>query len=354
MQSDKDRARTVTLLLGAGASRGVSYADEMFAESPLDSDFFDILQRLELKGNEPWKIKFRESKEFVLKSASDRPGDALWRSLEKMFYTLHLSAVVEHKLFPDRFDEDPAKLLLKHFARALQGTLRAAHKKNVCEHHVRLLQRLQGSDSIVTFNYDLVTERALIQLCKDPKRMVPFGKWLYGFERKPDAANHVPTLHKLHGSVNWKLANGVGGQFKRLELRGSSWNFFDRMPGYVATGPSFPILLPYWEKRIEQEPWRGIWSRAAARLLVTSCLIVWGYSLPLSDLKAKELLRLTVQRSSSLSNVCVIDPSKETRDRWRAMFVNQHFWPFAGIEDFFTFLERHNAGALSLGPLSPR
>jgi hypothetical protein len=38
----------VTLVLGAGASRGVSYAHQGRIPSPLDGDFFDLLQRLEL------------------------------------------------------------------------------------------------------------------------------------------------------------------------------------------------------------------------------------------------------------------------------------------------------------------
>ena len=37
----------ISIILGAGASRGVSYSRESDMPSPLDRDFFDLLQRLE-------------------------------------------------------------------------------------------------------------------------------------------------------------------------------------------------------------------------------------------------------------------------------------------------------------------
>jgi CHASE2 domain-containing sensor protein len=40
------RRRRIALVLGAGASRAVSYAHLGQVPSPLDSDFFDLLQRL--------------------------------------------------------------------------------------------------------------------------------------------------------------------------------------------------------------------------------------------------------------------------------------------------------------------
>jgi len=42
-------AHRTTLLLGAGASRAVSYAGKRSTRSPLDADFFELLQRGETK-----------------------------------------------------------------------------------------------------------------------------------------------------------------------------------------------------------------------------------------------------------------------------------------------------------------
>jgi hypothetical protein len=45
-ERDMDRLPRA-VVLGAGASRSVSYAHEREQPSPLDSDFFDLLNRLE-------------------------------------------------------------------------------------------------------------------------------------------------------------------------------------------------------------------------------------------------------------------------------------------------------------------
>ena len=42
-------AHRTTLLLGAGASRAVSYAGKRSTRSPLDADFFELLQKVEMK-----------------------------------------------------------------------------------------------------------------------------------------------------------------------------------------------------------------------------------------------------------------------------------------------------------------
>lgn len=310
-----------TIILGAGASRGVSYAQGMKTLSPLDTDFFDLLQRLETKDKQDAKAIT-----FVVQQALEAPGDQLWTSMERLFYTRHLNAVMRHKLILANDSPDPAKELLRNFARAIQALLRAAHGKEVCFHHDRVFQRLAGQDAILTFNYDLVAERALRKHLGIPE----FGPWLYGFEVSPDRTVDVPLLHKLHGSVNWRST--TKGRFP--EVRQKSWADFDEKPGYADFAPPFSILLPYWEKRVEEPPWLSIWRAAAGHLMETTSLIIWGYSLPLTDLKARELLRATLSSGANLKHVAVIDPSERVREKWRGEFVKQKFWQYKDIEDF--------------------
>jgi hypothetical protein len=247
--------------------------------------------------------------------------------MERLFYTRHLNAVIRHKFIMPEGSVDPAKQLLRDFARAIQALLRRAHGKKVCVHHQRLFQRLTGQDAIVTFNYDLVAERALSQFPGIPD----FGPWLYGFEGYPGKTAVVPLLHKLHGSVNWRST--ARGPFPRVQQK--SWDDFDKKPGYADFAPPFSILLPYWEKRIEQPPWASIWRRAAQHLIKTTGLIIWGYSLPLTDLKARELLRTALRDGTTLKHVSVIEPSAEVREKWRGEFVRQQFWPYKDVEEFF-------------------
>ena len=82
----------ITSILSAGASRDVSYATGLTRSandpgpsmpSPLDSDFFDLLQRLEAR-TEPGEA--RDSMCRIIKNAVNYKGEPLWQSMEKMFY----------------------------------------------------------------------------------------------------------------------------------------------------------------------------------------------------------------------------------------------------------------------------
>lgn len=144
------------------------------------------------------------------------------------------------------------------------------------------------------------------------------------------------------------------GHALAFEVLQKSWADFDKQPGYLAKGPDFPILLPYWDKKIEEAPWRDIWQKAASQLRKTTTLIIWGYSLPLTDLKARELLQLSLlSELSALKHVCVIDLSKDVRDRWRSTFLRQQFWQYETIEEFFEALEHRLVPATSFDNFFP-
>jgi TFIIF-interacting CTD phosphatase-like protein len=59
--------------------------------SPLDSDFFDLLQRLEPAQED------LEAVQSVLEQVSSLPQEC-WRSMERAFYTLHLRPYLAEKL----------------------------------------------------------------------------------------------------------------------------------------------------------------------------------------------------------------------------------------------------------------
>lgn len=310
----------VTLVLGAGASRAVSYARKRPIRSPLDSDFFELLQKVEPKAKDETAVS--ELIQWVLAA-----GDPIWSSMERTFYTLHMRARMSEVLFPAERLEANVQRLLNCFTRSVDALLREAHGTESCEHHIELLRKMRSSDAVVTFNYDLVAERALKKLALKPS----FGDWIYGFQSRPEGVEDIPVLYKLHGSVNWTYQD----QMRKFAVRQRSWADFDEEPGYRAHSSDllFPIMLPYWDKKVEEPPWSQIWKQAATHLYKTSRLIVCGYSLPQTDLKALELLKLSLGRGP-LEDVCVIDPSGDVRTRWRAMFPRQKFWPYESIEEF--------------------
>jgi SIR2-like domain len=298
------------IVLGAGASRGVAYAQEMSMPSPLDSDFFDLLQRLDQSNN-----KFGPAVSFLIEGCLARPEERLWQSMEKLFYSLYLRATIQDVIDDGAVQEHRARVV-KNFTRALDALLREAHGTCSCLYHEELILGASSEDSIITFNYDLVIERAIRRI--SPK-LPSLGGWLYGFDARPPGSERVPKIYKLHGSSNWKRTGN------RFEVRQKSWDEFGFTPGYRAhTSKEAPIILPFWDKRIEEEPWLPIWRDAVAALKQSSKLIVWGYSLPTTDFKSREIFRLAAN-SSNLKEVIVIDPSPDVRERWRELFVRQRF-----------------------------
>lgn len=303
-------------VLGAGASRNVHYnAGRMPIESPLDFDFFDILQRLEPRKQD------QKAVEETLKQVETLPYDC-WRSLEKAFYTLHLEAVMRSRLESQINQITPAEVV-RLFVRSFQALLRAAHGKHFCVHHRELVQRLWQHDAILSFNYDLVIERALEHLASDLEQKSCVQPWLYGRGNRPSNAT-IPTVFKLHGSSNWLIdENGV------IEVRP-----LNKAPGYQASSSvKPPIILPFWEKPVDELPWVHLWRDALTHLRKTQDLLVWGYSLPTTDIKTQYLFKLA-KESEALEHLCVIDPSENTQRRWRELFPKAKYRQFRSFEEF--------------------
>jgi len=150
-------APTTTLVLGAGASRAVSYASKRRILSPLDCDFFELLQKIEPTSKD--KAAVRELIQWILTG-----GEGVWSSMERTFYTLYMRARMSEVLFPaEKLEADVARLL-NGFTRAIDALLREAHGKNSYDYHTDLLQKMTAGDGVVTFNYDLVAERAIKKL----------------------------------------------------------------------------------------------------------------------------------------------------------------------------------------------
>lgn len=318
---------TTAIVLGAGASRGVSYADAAGFFSPLDSDFFDLLKELrppDFPEKDPSKVK------QVLGWRDSLPEDCR-RSFERAFYTLQTKAYLLENFTSKPETKPTDDQVVAAFATSIEALLRKAHDKRICDYHKRLFGNLGGSDTIISFNYDLVSERAL----KDRAQHlgVPFGPWLYSLGKNGACGSHFPTLLKLHGSSNWRLVGNHRNE--KIVVNTREWSELDLHPsyrGYKGTGTRFPIFLPFWDKRIEKGPWLALWRVAYQRLKQAKRVIVWGYSLPTTDIKAQQLFRLALGDRSF--RLCVIDPSLHTRNRWRQLFPNAQYLGHKTVQRF--------------------
>ena len=276
------------IVLGAGASRGVSYADTASVRSPLDSDFFDLLEQLQDPDDFPEKdpSKVRQ----LLQWQKSLPKESQ-NSFERAFYTLQTKAYLLEN-FTSKSETKPRDVeIVEAFATSVNALLRKAHTTRTCDYHKRLFAKLGGSDTIISFNYDLVAERALKNRAQHEG--AAFGPWLYSLGAEANHGSNLPTLLKLHGSSNWRLVGERDNE--QICVNTKEWSELDSQPGYrgyQGTGTRFPIFLPFWDKRIEKGPWLALWRTAYQRLKQVEELIVWGYSLPTTDIKVEQLFRL--------------------------------------------------------------
>jgi len=164
-------------------------------------------------------------------------------------------------------------------------------------------------DTIITFNYDLLVEKALRNL------RVPFD---YGFEKsKPyfhdsfirvnGSRTPVPVL-KLHGSVNWAVTESGLGIY-------GDYNNVRQLP---LTGPM--LVPPTWNKTLSPAL-SDVWDSAVVALSTATRIVVIGYSIPVTDNYFKYLVATGLQENVSLRKIIFVDIDPQgISQRVRALF----------------------------------
>jgi hypothetical protein len=217
-------------------------------------------------------------------------------------------------------------------------------------------RRIERDSTVITFNYDVALERALVRA----------GKWDigtgYGFTAFWDRAASFTTIYKLHGSVNWFQApmqqNPPPFMLTRdLKLLGYD-DLVDPRIGQndVAVNNLGTMILPDPRKEFSWEGfWSPLWGAAAERLRGASDVFIHGYSMPSADSKARELLFGNISKSATI-NVYCLNKSDDIGDEFRARgFRTVKPFPATGFEAWVTSecahkrLEQYPSVSLSEG-----
>lgn len=300
------RAVRSTVILGAGASRGASFADTTRQVlPPLDTDFFRQAQRLD---EQSFKGGVRKVIEFV----RDEYGPTRLPTLETLFTQLQgfEQFLKQFSTRPGRRPERYQKQL-GFLLELIPLVFRAAFEEQQCEWHDRIAYALRKEDSLISFNYDAVID--------DSIRRLSAGIWKadrgYGFKIKDGAADwSAPKtpgpfpkdylrLLKPHGSLHWSVTDHTE---KQLHLRSEA---------YEGTNAQGNIIPPTWDKTILGEwPWKPVWEQASKALQRTRCLIVIGYSVPQTDLTSQALIRSSLS-GGDLRLLIVANPDPRARSR---------------------------------------
>jgi SIR2-like domain len=207
--------------------------------------------------------------------------------------------------------------------------------------------------TIITFNYDLVLERALLQLLigtryDNYKNPLPFksfeikyyhdriptlaykaayvnytgpdfktstGTILSMLKDKPSADHCDIEILKLHGSLN----------FPKPKVR------FDEASYNFANALDDPQILPPISNKMSGNTSDDIWRIALQRLREAKNVVIVGYSLPRTDIYMQYFLKAAFGPNMDLNKVFVFDPAlysgsdenKDMRKRYQECFASQ-------------------------------
>jgi hypothetical protein len=207
--------------------------------------------------------------------------------------------------------------------------------------------------TIITFNYDLVLERALLQIMigtnyDNHKNPFPFNSFAikYFHERMPSLAytpelamfndtnpdqiygtilketiatpntNHIDIeILKLHGSLNFPKP--------RVSFDKNSYNFVSMLDD--------PQILPPISNKMSGNTSDELWGVALQRLREAKNVVIVGYSLPRTDIYMQYFLKAGLGPNMDLNKISVFDPvlygnaqdNKDMRNRYQECFASQ-------------------------------
>lgn len=248
-----------------------------------------------------------------------------------------------------------AKIGKARFLNALEEYFILRHYGDKCsdprsrDYFAELLDPLISGDAVITFNWDSLVERVLLEK----------GRWLptdgFGFSRtllkdpglgprRPLSSEFLKpsdvTVLKLHGSFGWKTADNVffldGPHYLNgfPPLRAGGYEFSlrdnDEPESYIQT--ESVMAYPSFLKRLAHPILHQVWLSASDFLGRAESVEIVGYSLPSSDSAARALLLpLALRCRAGAIQTIVRDPSKETLDRWRDFLGSEAEYREEGI-----------------------
>lgn len=189
------------------------------------------------------------------------------------------------------------------------------------------------SNTVITFNYDLLLDDALIRVGSKPG----YGLADAVFDERNSGASEVPLL-KLHGSTNWAICECNQVHIVEQKVTADPGTFRSRRCCKCQrSGLRLMLVPPSWDKSEYSEVMRPVWKNAVDALKTATRIIVIGYSMPETDAFFKFLLALGLAENDRLYRLIVVDrlqgPSPQEGNsierRWRGMlegvFVDRRF-----------------------------
>jgi len=343
--------KKTVIILGAGASA--------HAGAPLMNNFLDQSERLLQRGRVPeHKAEFERVFEALekLKPAQAKATINL-DGLEAAYNALEFASLLASD---DKDREDWSRAcdaMAVVISRTLEETVRfpvwqgAVRPTGGYDRLVEVIKNMENPAgiSILTFNYDIALEAALIA------HGVEYVHGLLSEEQ-----SRVEVL-KLHGSIHWAGCSACGvitplpirhhfGRMLLPSVRGQDPHVIVKVSKDVqqfthcpnATPARTPMIVPpTLSKSGYHATLATVWRRAAARLRTAENILVCGFSLPPTDQFFNYLFAVGTMGRARVKRFWVFDPADVVEERFRVLAGQATSGRFQREAGGFEVLPRH-------------
>ncbi len=340
-------------ILGAGFSKP--------AEMPLATELLPLLtQKLDLDEMRQWLEWLCERLAWL--SGNDQRAGSITQNIEQVFHNAHFDIEVHRlrqHLSPVGPHDGPGtpsnaaasiSAWLSYLEEALCDVILEKDDQADLAPIIRWAGTIDSSDTVMTFNYDTLVERALSGVGKT---------WNHGTGREGDSGI---TVCKMHGSIDWIVANRSDPLSKldllfdkpnanrteqntghieedfllwRCQTREQLQNWMsDRDLQWIprdASPPTVGIAGLGAYKQLHRIPGLGrVWTSGMQALSAADVCVVVGFSMSDFDAMAQMLFAEVARKRRDESRplpVIVIDPSAndESKVRFRRVFRHVDF-----------------------------
>lgn len=161
---------------------------------------------------------------------------------------------------------------------------------------------LSEDDSILTFNYDGVVEKAASLVER------PYFKNSSTIASLATPTVGMPSLLKLHGSADWSYQYNEPDKIEAVSVeqldifsKFQNWGSFIRNQKHVVIGS--PGMS---KKRITSDLFKSLWDKARIELKRAQVISIVGYSMPATDNLAKELILESIACNRQLKQINIV------------------------------------------------
>ena len=351
------------VLVGAGATlaEALPRRPRRSLMPPLDGTFFALCHAARLQGTDVVRRYMRDH--FGLDPHEGYPMEVIFNFV----YSDVFSAAPP----PDALDAYWALVEMYSAAIARTTNVLSGTSRMGVGAIVRAMWKIDRDITFITFNQDLVIEKALDAASGSGTYSdIPWNIWTcyyrdfeaflfptrgrsFDFRGGRNAPDPSIEVLKLHGSLNWVW---------RANTREDARNSIPR-PGariYCLTAQNIegdlvlqyeqderyllPLVVPpIYEKGSHYRDFLGpLWARAREALANAERVVVFGYSFPSADFSARALLRAAFHEGTNDKRVDVIDINPSVSSLLSEFLDLPSCYFFRNVPSFRAALERHN------------